>query len=49
MTISENIRDEILQYDVNRQASKVSATAQVKLINMDILQVKKYCLLIIEE
>ena len=46
MAIDNKIRDEKLQYDVKREAAKVSALTQVKLINMNILHVKKYCLLI---
>ena len=42
MTIDDEIRDEKLQYDINRESSKI-------LINMNILQVKKYYLLINEE
>ena len=38
MTIDDKIRDEKLQYDINREAAKPSA--------MNILQVKKQCLLI---
>ena len=34
MTIEDQIRDEKLQYDINREAAK---------INMNILLVKKYC------
>ena len=37
MTIKEKIRDEKLQYDVTKEATKTSA-----LININTLQVKKY-------
>ena len=40
MTIDYKIRDEKLQYDINRYYH------QVKLINMNVLRVKKYCHLI---
>ena len=49
MTIDDKIRDEKLQYDTNREAADISKHQhyhQVKLINMNILQVKKYYLLI---
>ena len=39
MTIDDKIRDEKLQYDINREAEKNLE----KLLNMNILQVKKYC------
>ena len=42
MTINDKMRDEELQYDINREPSKVSALSSGKLINMNILQVKKY-------
>ena len=47
MTIDDKIRDEKLQYDTNREAADISKHQhyhQVKLINMNILQVKKYYL-----
>ena len=46
MTIDDKIRDEKLQYDINIKAAKISALSSKKLINMNILQVKKYYLLI---
>ena len=46
MTIEDQIRDEKLQYDINRQAEKYQFYYQVKLISMNILLVKKYCHLI---
>ena len=42
MTINDQIRDEKLQYDINREAAKISAYHQVKYVNMNILQVKIY-------
>ena len=47
MTIDDKIRDEKLQYDTNREAADISKHQhyhQVKLINMNILQVNKYYL-----
>ena len=46
MTIDDKIKDEKLQYDINRVASKISALHQVKLTNMNVLQVRKYYLVI---
>ena len=46
MTIHDKIRNEKLQYDINTEAAKISALSSEKLINMNILQVKKYCHLI---
>ena len=46
MTIDDMIRDEKLQYDINREVIKHQLYRQVKLINMNILQTKQYCLLI---
>ena len=41
------IRNETkIQYNINREAAKISALSFGKLINMDILQVTKYCLVI---
>ena len=42
MTINDQIRDEKLQYDIHREAAKISALSSVKFINMNILQVKIY-------
>ena len=47
MTIDDKIRDQKLDYDINRKAAKISALLSVKLINMNILHVKIYYLLII--
>ena len=49
MTIDDKIRDEKLQCDINREASKYQPYHLEKLINMNILQVKKYYLLFKEE
>ena len=38
MTINDQIRDEKLQYDINREAAKISALSSGKLI----LLVKRY-------
>ena len=46
MTIKDQIRDEKLQYDINRKAAKYQLYHQVKLISMNILLVKIYCHLI---
>ena len=40
MTINDQIRDEKLQYDINREATKISALSSGKIINMNILLVK---------
>ena len=42
MIIYDQIGDEKLQYDIDREAAKISAYHQAKLINMNVLQVKKY-------
>ena len=46
MTIGDQIRNEKLQCYINREAAKISSHYQAKLINMNILQVKQFCLLI---
>ena len=46
ITIDDQIKDENIQYEINREAAKISALYQAKLINMNILQGKKYYLLI---
>ena len=46
MTIDDQIKDEKLQYDINREAAKISALSSENLINMNILWLKKYYLLI---
>ena len=35
-----------MKHDINREAAKISALSPGKLINMNILEVKKYCHLI---
>ena len=47
MTIEDQIRDEKLQYDINREAAKIPALSSDKIMN--ILLVKKYYLLINNE
>ena len=42
MTIAGQIRDEKLQYDINREAANYLLCHHTNLINMNILQVKKY-------
>ena len=42
MTTDDKIKDENLQYDINREAAKISALSSGKLINMNTLQVEKY-------
>ena len=42
MTINDQIRDEKLQYDVNREAAKISALSSCKFVNMNILLLKIY-------
>ena len=44
MTIKDQIRDEKLQYDINREPAKISSLSSDKIMN--IFLVKKYCLLI---
>ena len=49
MTIDDKIRDEKIHYDINREAEKYQSYNLKNFINMNILQVKKYYLLIKEE
>ena len=43
MTINDQIGDEIIQYDINREAAKKDQPYyQVKFVNMNILLVKIY-------
>ena len=49
MAIDDKIRDEKLQYDINKEAAKISALSSGKIDKHDILEVKKYYLLIKEE
>ena len=48
MTIDKIIYEK-LQYDINREAAKISTLSSGKIDNMNVLQVKKYYLLIREE
>ena len=45
MTVEDQIRDEELQYDINRK-QKYQLYHQAKLVSMNILLAKKYYLLI---
>ena len=45
MTIEDQIRDEKMQYDINKEVAKISALSSSK-IDKYILLVKKYYLLI---
>ena len=49
MNIDDKIRDENLQYDINREAVKYLHNQLEKLMNMNMLQMKKYYLLNNEE
>ena len=49
MTSDDKIRGEKLQYDINSEAAKISILSSGKFINLNILQVKKYFLLIKKE
>ena len=42
MTIEDQIKDEKLQYDINREAAKISALSSGKIDKYDILLVKRY-------
>ena len=42
MAINDKIRNEKLQYDIDRKAAEISALYQAKLISMNMLLVKKY-------
>ena len=42
MTINDKVKDEKLQYYIDREAAKYQHYHLEKLINMNILQVKKY-------
>ena len=46
MTIHDKIRDKKFQYSNNRQVAKILALSSEKLTNMNILQVRKYYILI---
>ena len=42
MTIDDEIRDQKVQYDINREAAKISFCHQIKLIHINIFLSKKY-------
>ena len=42
MTIDDQIRDEKLQYDIDKEAAKISTLLSGNFINMNILLVKIY-------
>ena len=42
MTTDDEIRDEKLQFNITREAVKVSALSSVKLVNMNIVHLRKY-------
>ena len=47
MAIDDQIKDEKLQYGINREAANILALSSGKIMN--ILQVKKYCLQIMSK
>ena len=49
MTIDDMIRDEKVQYDIKREAAKISALSSGKTDKYEFLKVRKYFLLIKEE
>ena len=46
MRIDDKIRDKKLQYNISKEAAKISALSSEILIKMNILQAKKYFYLI---
>ena len=46
MTVDDEIGDEKIQYDINRESGKISALSSGKIDKYEYLQAKKYCLLI---
>ena len=42
MSIDDKIKDEKIQYDIKREAAKISALSSKKNDKLNILQVKKY-------
>ena len=42
MTIDDQTKDKKLQYNINKEAAKISVLSSGKLINMNILHAKKY-------
>ena len=49
MAIDDKIRDEKLQYDINREEVKISTISSGKIDKYEYLPVKKYYLLIKDE
>ena len=49
MTIHDKIRDEKLQYDINREAAKVSAMSSIKNYKYEYFTEKKYYFLLKEK
>ena len=49
MKIDDKIWDEKVQYNIKRGAAKILASSSEKMININVLQVKKYYLWIKEE
>ena len=49
MSIDDEIKNERLQYNINRETAKYQHYLLQKLVNMNMLQAKKYYLLIKEE
>ena len=49
MTIDDQIEDEKLQFDINREGAKISTLSSGKIDNYSILLVKKYYHLIKEK
>ena len=41
MKIIDQIRDEKLQYDINKEAAKISSKSSANFMNMNILSAKK--------
>ena len=44
MTNDDKIRDEKLQYDINRKGAKISVLSTGKIVSLNIFQAKKYYL-----
>ena len=42
MTNDDKIRDEKLQYDINRKGAKISVLSTRKIVSLNIFQAKKY-------
>ena len=43
MTIEDQVKDEKLQYDINREAAKISTLSSGKIDKYEYLTVRKYC------